>query len=86
MNENDLYTIISKDISLRHVEPHIYSLYNDDEETNEYDKTGVSGFYDFVLCNRLYNRLVWGYPPKDYLSLCQGALNSSLIFIDPIIQ
>ena len=77
MDENDLYTIISKDISLRHVEPHIYSLYNDDEETNEYDKTGVSGFYDFVLCNRLYNRLVWGYPPKDYLSLCQWALNSS---------
>ena len=77
MNENDLQAIISKGISLRYVEPHIYSLYNDDEETNEYDKPGAAGFYDFVLCNRVYNRLVWGYPPKDYISLCQRALNSS---------
>jgi ubiquinone/menaquinone biosynthesis C-methylase UbiE len=77
MNENDLQTIISNEVKLRYIEPHIYSLYSDNEETNEYDRTGAAGFYDFVLCNRVYNRLVWGYPPKDYTQLCQRALNSS---------
>lgn len=77
MDENDLQAIISEGISLRYIEPHIYSVYSEDEETNEYDKAGAAGFYDLVLCNRVYNRLVWGYPPKDYISLCQRALTSS---------
>lgn len=77
MDDNSLDTVISNDISLRQVESHIYSTYSDDHETNEYDKVGVASFYDRVLCNRVYNRLVWGYPPRDYILLCQEALNSS---------
>jgi SAM-dependent methyltransferase len=77
MPERTLDEIISNDISLRQVESHIYSTYSDGDETNEYDKIGVASFYDHVLCNRVYNRLVWGYPPRDYILLCQKALKSS---------
>jgi ubiquinone/menaquinone biosynthesis C-methylase UbiE len=30
-----------------------------------------------VACNRLYNRLVWGYDTAEYHTLCRTALNSS---------
>lgn len=34
-------------------------------------------FYDLVLCNRFYNRLVWGYSITDYASLTRDALEST---------
>ena len=74
IDEKRLSALISKDVSLRLVEPHIYSVYPDGENTNSYDKMGT--FYDLVLCNRFYNRLIWGYSIAEYASLTRDALES----------
>jgi ubiquinone/menaquinone biosynthesis C-methylase UbiE len=72
-----LSEILLPGVDLRLVEPHLYSPYAPGEQTNSYDEKGALSFYDQVACNRLYNRLVWGYSVSDYHSLVQGALNSS---------
>jgi ubiquinone/menaquinone biosynthesis C-methylase UbiE len=72
-----LAEILLPGVDLRLVEPHLYSPYAPGEQTNSYDETGALSFYDKVACNRIYNRLVWGYSTSDYHSLCRQALNSS---------
>lgn len=70
-----LSPLIRQDVRLMLIEPHIYSVYPDDEQKNSYDRMGR--FYDVVICNRFYNRLVWGYSPTDYAALTEHALKSS---------
>jgi len=76
IGEEKLSEVISKDVGLRFVELHIYSVYPNGENMSSYDKM-FGAFYDFVACNRFYNRLVWGYWTGDYSSLCNNALTSS---------
>jgi ubiquinone/menaquinone biosynthesis C-methylase UbiE len=77
IDEERLSEVLSKDLSLRLVEPHIYSVYSPAEDINlSYDKK-FGAVYDLVGCNRFYNRLVWGYSTAEYHSLCLDALNSS---------
>jgi len=77
IDEERLSEVISKDVSLRIVEPHIYSVFSPGEDINiSYDKK-FGTIYDLVACNRFYNRLVWGYWTSDYHSLCLDALRSS---------
>jgi SAM-dependent methyltransferase len=76
IDEEKLPEVISKDVNLRLVEPHIYSIYPSGEDLSSYDKT-FGTIYDLVGCNRLYNRLVWGYWTSEYHSLCLDALRSS---------
>jgi ubiquinone/menaquinone biosynthesis C-methylase UbiE len=75
IDEQRMSEIMSSDVSLRLVEPHIYSLYASDQSINSYDKMGT--VYDLVACNRVYNRLLWGYWTSDFHSLCLQALTSS---------
>lgn len=75
IDEALLADVLPGDVSLRLVEPHIYSLYPPGESTNAYDELGT--VYDLVACNRLYNRFVWGYWIDEYATLCQRALTSS---------
>ena len=56
-----LSEVMLPDVSLRLVEPHLYSPYAPGEQSNSYDHKGALSFYDRVACNRFYNRLVWGY-------------------------
>jgi ubiquinone/menaquinone biosynthesis C-methylase UbiE len=72
-----LAEILLPGVDLRLVEPHLYSPYAPGEQSNSYDEKGALSFYDKVACNRLYNRLVWGYSIADYHSLVREALNSS---------
>jgi SAM-dependent methyltransferase len=72
-----LFSIISDDVSLRLVEPGIYSVYSAGETPGLYDTLGASTIYDLVACNRLYNRLMWGYSVSGYISLCESVLGSS---------
>jgi ubiquinone/menaquinone biosynthesis C-methylase UbiE len=72
-----LSEILLPEVNLRLVEPHLYSPFAAGEQTNSYDEAGALSFYDRVACNRLYNRLVWGYDIGDYHSLCRQALKSS---------
>jgi ubiquinone/menaquinone biosynthesis C-methylase UbiE len=72
-----LAEIIPPEVNLRLVEPSLYSLYQPGEISTSYDRGGTLSFYDKVACNRIYNRLVWGYDTADYQALCRQALNSS---------
>jgi SAM-dependent methyltransferase len=76
ISEERLNEVISPDVSLRFVETNIYSIYPNEEHMISYDKM-FGAFYDFIACNKVYNRLVWGYSTGDFYSLCQGALTSS---------
>ena len=68
--------MLKGNVTLRFVEPGIYSVLPSNESGNEYDtKFGV--FYDLVACNPIYNRLIWGYSVKVFEEIAQDALNSS---------
>lgn len=68
-----LSEILTKDIRLNRVEPDVYSIYSAEESPGAYDKTGASTIYDVIACNRIYNRLMWGYSINDYAALCRKA-------------
>lgn len=60
MDENSLSLLLADEVSLRQVEPDIFSVFPNNEVGNSYDnKFGT--FYDIVACNPIYNRLIWGY-------------------------
>ena len=75
IDESSLSELLSKDVGLRLIEPHVYSVIQDGESTNFFDK--MARFYDVVICNPLYNRLMWGYSVKTYDTLTHDALTSS---------
>lgn len=76
INENTLWTILLEDITLRPVEPNIYSVLPDDVSGSEYD-TRFGFIYDLVACNPIYNRLIWGYSIKIFSQMANEALQSS---------
>jgi ubiquinone/menaquinone biosynthesis C-methylase UbiE len=76
IDEERLGEVIPSGVSLRLVEPHVYSLHPAGENENSYDRF-FGSVYDLVACNRLYNRLVWGYSTAEYGRLCHEALRSS---------
>ncbi len=76
INECDLSKLISKDVSFRLIEPHIYSVLSNIEVDSSYDKK-FGDIYDWVACNPIYNRLIWGYSTSKFASLTHDALRSS---------
>jgi ubiquinone/menaquinone biosynthesis C-methylase UbiE len=75
-NESDLLALLLKNTALRLVEPNIYSILPDDEAINEYD-TRFGYIYDWVACNRIYNRLIWGYSINIFSQIANDALKST---------
>ena len=75
-NESDLLALLLKNTALRLVEPNIYSILPDDEAINEYD-TRFGYIYDWVECNRIYNRLIWGYSINIFSQIANDALKST---------
>ncbi|MBC2705664.1 class I SAM-dependent methyltransferase [Desulfobacula sp.] len=75
-NENDLSALFSENSIIRLVEPNIYSVLPDNESGNEYD-TQFGFIYDWVACNPIYNRLIWGYSVKIFPQIANDALLSS---------
>ena len=73
--ESTLSEIILEDVKFRLIEPHIYSIYSQVENVGSYDRYG--SIYDVVACNRLYNRLVWGYWTREFHCLALDALRSA---------
>ena len=76
INENSLSKLLSKDVSVRLIESHIYSVLPDIEVESSYEKK-FGDIYDWVACNPIYNRLVWGYSTSKFASLTFNALTSS---------
>jgi len=76
IDEKQLSEIITGGAGLRLVEPHIFSTLPEGQEDSDYDKS-FGNIYDIIACNRFYNRLIWGYWPREFASLCHDALRSS---------
>jgi ubiquinone/menaquinone biosynthesis C-methylase UbiE len=76
INEGDLSAMLLESFTLRAVEPHIYSVLPDNESGNEYD-TQFGFMYDWIACNPIYNRLIWGYSVKIFSQIANDALRST---------
>lgn len=76
IGKSGISELLSEKKNLRLIEPHIYSVVNNIEVANTYD-TGFGYIYDWVACNPLYNRLIWGYSIAKFASLAHDALTSS---------
>ncbi len=76
INENDLSALLLKNTAIRVVEPDIYSVLPDNETGNEYD-TQFGYIYDWVACNPIYNRFIWGYSVKIFSRIANDALRSA---------
>lgn len=74
IDEGRLSELLSADVELHLVEAHIYSVYPDVERANDYDEN--VGFYDRVIGNRTYNRIMWGYDSTEFINFTQAALKS----------
>ena len=74
--ESNLSAILGGNSNLRLVEPNIYSVLQDNETGNEYD-TRFGHIYDWVACNPIYNRLIWGYSVNIFPQIAKDALNST---------
>lgn len=65
---------LAEGVSIRSVGPGIFSVFSEGEgPCSSYDRM-FGTLYDTVACNRLYNRLVWGYSIDEYTCLCRKAL------------
>ena len=69
-----LKEIVLEDRSLRVVEDGIYSVLEDAPHNHLYDRRAT--VYDLVVGTRLYNRLMWGTSPSDYVMFARRAIES----------
>ena len=78
MNAMDKYLseVMLEKQKLRLVEPHIYSIAEDELIENEYD-TGFGSIYEWVACNPIYNRVMWGYSTAKFATFVQKALTTT---------
>jgi len=76
IDENDLSMLLPENVDLRLIEPHIFSVLSDIEVSSTYD-TQFGNIYDWVACNPIYNRLMWGYSITIFTSIAFDALRST---------
>jgi SAM-dependent methyltransferase len=70
-----LSELLSPNITLYPVEPHLFSVYPESERAHDYDR--APAVYDSVIGNPWYNRLMWGYAISEYSSLVLPTLASA---------
>ena len=76
IDENELSMLLLENVDLRLIEPHIFSVLSDIEVSSTYD-TRFGYIYDWVACNPIYNRLMWGYSITIFASIANDALRST---------
>jgi ubiquinone/menaquinone biosynthesis C-methylase UbiE len=76
--QNDLSAMLLENIDLRCVESHIYSVLPNHYSDNGYD-TRFGSIYDWVACNPIYNRLIWGYSISIFRQTAHKALQSTTV-------
>jgi len=75
MNELDILNeVIEPEWTVRLVEEDIYSVLPAVQQTYQYDKKAA--IYDFVVGSSLYNRVMWGDSPNNYIAFARRAINS----------
>lgn len=77
-----LSEVLAENRTVRLVEDDIYSVLPDHSRTHHYDRRAAA--YDLVVSTRLYNFVMWGTSPSDYIDFARQALTSSDegIFLD----
>ena len=73
---NELKEVLLEDRAIRLVEDGIYSVLPDTASKHHYDRRAT--VYDLVVSTRLYNRIMWGSSPFDYLAFASQAVTSCL--------
>jgi ubiquinone/menaquinone biosynthesis C-methylase UbiE len=91
---SELKEVMAENRAVRLVEDGIYSVLPDASGIHHYDRRAT--VYDLVVSTRLYNLVMWGNSPFDYIAFARQALNScpggrfldagcgSLLFTAPI--
>ena len=72
---DELKDIVREDRSVRLVEEDIYSVLPDTSVRHHYDKRAT--LYDSFVRTRLYNLVMWGTSPDQYVEFARQALNST---------
>lgn len=75
MDHESLSQLLREDVKLVSVEPHIYTVASEEREASDYDE--MSLFYDYVMGNSLYNRLMWGYRISELERVSLDSLRSA---------
>jgi len=71
-----LRAVVAEGRTLRAVEDGIYSVLPDALHNHPYDRRAA--VYDLVVRTRLYNRVMWGASPLDYVAFARQAVASHL--------
>jgi SAM-dependent methyltransferase len=72
---DELNEVVTQKRYLRLIEEDIYSVLPDTSVPHHYDKRAA--VYDLVVGTRLYNAVMWGSSPSDYVQFVRQALTSS---------
>jgi SAM-dependent methyltransferase len=77
MNPLDrLRAVVEEGRTIREVEDDIYSVLPDPLHNHLYDRRAA--VYDLVVGTRIYNRIMWGASPLDYVAFARQAVASHL--------
>ena len=72
---SELKEVMAENRAVRLVEDSIYSVLPDTSRMHHYDRRAT--VYDLVVSTRLYNLVMWGNSPFDYINFAHQAINSS---------
>ena len=72
----ELKDFVTDERCVRLIEEDIYSVVRDGSVRHHYDKRAT--LYDLIVGTRLYNSVMWGASPFDYIDFARQALSSSL--------
>jgi hypothetical protein len=70
-----LKEVLTEGCAIRLVKDDIYSALSDDSNRHFYDRRATA--YDSVVGTRLYNRIMWGTSPLDYIAFASEAIMSN---------
>lgn len=68
----ELEAMLEENRNVRLAEPDIYSLLPDIPGKHHYDRRAT--VYDLVVSTRLYNSVMWGSSPRDYIAFARQAV------------
>ncbi|HEY3025717.1 MAG TPA: class I SAM-dependent methyltransferase [Pyrinomonadaceae bacterium] len=68
--------VLAENRTARLIDDHIYSVLPDEIGRHHYDRRSTA--YDLVVGTRLYNSVMWGSSPLDYIAFARQAVESNL--------
>jgi ubiquinone/menaquinone biosynthesis C-methylase UbiE len=71
---NELKEVLAENRNVTLVEDDVYSVLSDVSSEHHYDRRAT--VYDFVVSTRLYNSVMWGSSPLDYVTFARQAIAS----------